>query len=167
LDNVKYAFYENDFVNYIIGYKDDKLVSLKLVKENNIDSIKNSFSDFVNNQLEEYFNQERKVFDIPLLLDATGFQKKVYFALLNIEYGKTKSYKDIAIEINNPKAYRAVGLANNKNPIPIVIPCHRVISSNKKLTGYAYGLDMKRRLLNLEGCILTNYFSQYEFFLGI
>lgn len=156
MSNVKYAFYENDFVNYIIGYRDDKLVSLKLVKENNIDSIKNSFSDFVNNQLEEYFNQERKVFNIPLFLTATEFQKKVYSALLNIEYGSTKSYKDIAVEINNPRAYRAVGLANNKNPIPIIIPCHRVIASNQKLTGYAYGLDMKRRLLNLEGCFLTN-----------
>ncbi len=156
MDNVKYAFYENTFVNYIIGYKDDKLVSLKLVDNSNINSVKNSFSDFVNIQLKEYFNQERKVFNIPLFLNATEFQNKVYSALLNIEYGSTKSYKDIAVEINHPKAYRAVGLANNKNPIPIIIPCHRVIASNHNLTGYAYGLDMKKRLLNLEGCCIPN-----------
>ncbi len=155
-NNINYAFYENDFVNFVVGYLDEKLVSLKLVKNNIIESKKSPFSEFVNNQLAQYFKGERKSFDIPLMFKVTQFQQDVYDALQNIEYGKTKSYKDIAIEINHPKAYRAVGSANNKNPIPIIVPCHRVISSTKKLTGYAYGLDMKKRLLELESCYLIN-----------
>lgn len=101
-------------------------------------------------QLCEYFNRIRKNFDIPLYLDGTEFQKKVWKALQNIEYGQTVSYGEIANIINSPKAYRAVGNANNKNKIAIIIPCHRVIGSNGNLTGYAGGLNIKKYLLELE-----------------
>ncbi len=101
-------------------------------------------------QLQEYLVGKRKVFDIPLNPFGTTFQKKVWHALLDIPYGETASYKEIAEKINSPHAYRAVGLANNKNPIPIFVPCHRVIGSNGKLVGYAGGLNLKSQLLNIE-----------------
>jgi methylated-DNA-[protein]-cysteine S-methyltransferase len=102
-------------------------------------------------QIKEYFNLTRKTFDVPFDIEGTPFQKSVWKALLNIPYGKSASYQDIANEINNPKAVRAVGLANGKNPISIITPCHRVIGKNKSLTGYAGGLDKKKWLLNHEG----------------
>lgn len=101
-------------------------------------------------QLGEYFCGERKTFDVPILIEGTEFQKKVWQALMTIPYGKTVCYGDIAKQIGQPKASRAVGGANNKNKIPIIIPCHRVIGANGKLVGYADGLDKKELLLNLE-----------------
>lgn len=102
-------------------------------------------------QLKEYFHGSRRVFTVPLFLIGTEFQKKVWDALLRVPFGKVVSYKDIAIAVGNPKASRAVGMANNKNPIPIIIPCHRIIGSNKKLVGYGGGLHIKEKLLKLEG----------------
>ena len=102
-------------------------------------------------QIDEYIKGKRKIFDLPLNPNGTEFQKKVWKALTEIPYGETTSYKDIAVTLGNEKACRAVGMANNKNPIPIIIPCHRVIGANKKLVGYAGGLDLKKMLLNLEG----------------
>lgn len=101
-------------------------------------------------QLKEYFEGNRRDFDLPLETRGTEFQKKVWDELLKIPYGDTKSYKDIAIAIGNEKACRAIGMANNKNHIPIIIPCHRVIGSNGKLVGYAGGLNVKEKLLNIE-----------------
>ena len=101
-------------------------------------------------ELEEYFNGQRKTFDLPLKLEGTDFQKKVWKELIKIPYGKTISYKELATSIGNEKACRAVGMANNKNKIMIVIPCHRVIGSNGDLTGYAGGLNIKQQLLELE-----------------
>ncbi|WLD94007.1 methylated-DNA--[protein]-cysteine S-methyltransferase [Alkalihalobacillus sp. AL-G] len=101
-------------------------------------------------QLEEYFARQRTVFDIPLDLFGTRFQKQVWDGLMHIPYGETYSYKDIATLIGSPKAVRAIGSANNKNPMPIIIPCHRVIGSNGCLVGYGGGLDKKEVLLNLE-----------------
>ena len=101
-------------------------------------------------QLKAYFAGELKVFDVPLALNGTPFQKAAWKALMEIPYGQTCSYKDIAIKIGNPKAVRAVGMANNKNKIPIIIPCHRVIGTNGKLVGYAGGLEVKQQLLDLE-----------------
>lgn len=101
-------------------------------------------------QLEEYFTGKRKNFDLPLNPPGTEFQKKVWQALCKVPYGSTCSYKDIAEEVNNPKAYRAVGLANNKNPIMIIIPCHRVIGVNGDLVGYGGGIELKKKLLELE-----------------
>ncbi len=101
-------------------------------------------------QLCEYFEGKRKIFDVPLHIDGTSFQVKVWQELLKIPYGKTVSYKDIAAKIGNSNASRAVGMANNRNKIAIVIPCHRVIASNGDLTGYAGGLDIKKYLIELE-----------------
>ena len=101
-------------------------------------------------QLEEYFAGRRKNFDLPLCPEGTVFQKKVWEALETIPYGETWSYKQVAEKVNSPKAYRAVGMANNKNPISILIPCHRVIGASGKLVGYGGGLEIKEYLLNLE-----------------
>ncbi|KAJ49278.1 methylated-DNA-[protein]-cysteine S-methyltransferase [Clostridium tetanomorphum] len=101
-------------------------------------------------QLQEYLDGKRKDFDLPLEPKGTEFQQKVWKSLKEIPYGKTYSYRDIAKNIGNIKACRAVGMANNKNPIPIFIPCHRVIGANGKLVGYAGGLDIKEKLLELE-----------------
>ncbi|WP_278402521.1 methylated-DNA--[protein]-cysteine S-methyltransferase [Megamonas rupellensis] len=101
-------------------------------------------------QLDEYFQGKRTVFSLPFKLTGTPFQLAVWKELQNIPYGQTTSYKEIAQKINKPKACRAVGMANNKNPLPIIIPCHRVIGSNGKLIGYAGGLKLKNYLLKLE-----------------
>lgn len=101
-------------------------------------------------ELEEYFKGKRREFSIPLKLEGTEFQKSVWTELLNIPYGETRTYGEIAKSIGNEKGSRAVGNANNKNPIPIIVPCHRVIGSNNKLVGYGGGLDIKEKLLNLE-----------------
>ncbi len=101
-------------------------------------------------QLIEYFSGQRKVFDIPLDFEGTDFQKKVWSALLTIPYGETRSYKQIAQQLGNEKAVRAVGAANGKNPISIIAPCHRVIGAGGALVGFAGGLDKKEILLRLE-----------------
>lgn len=101
-------------------------------------------------ELREYFAGRRKEFDIPLGPAGTEFQKKVWCALREISYGETCSYGEIARAVGSPRAARAVGLANHKNPIPILIPCHRVIGSDGSLVGYGGGLDMKKFLLELE-----------------
>lgn len=102
-------------------------------------------------QLEEYFAGQRRTFALPLAPSGTEFQKKVWRALCQIPYGQTRTYKDIAQAISCPKGFRAVGLANNKNPIAIFIPCHRVIGANGRLVGYAGGVHLKKYLLELEG----------------
>ena len=102
-------------------------------------------------QLTAYFSKQLTQFSLPLDAKGTHFQQAVWTALMSIAYGATKSYQDIANAIGNPKAVRAVGLANGKNPIAIVVPCHRVIGKNSRLTGYAGGLDKKQYLLKLEG----------------
>ena len=104
----------------------------------------------VRKQLHEYFLGERKVFDLQLALDGTEFQISVLKALQEIPYGETTSYGAIAREIGRPKAVRAVGAANGRNPIPIIVPCHRVIGSSGDLTGFGGGLDTKAELLRLE-----------------
>lgn len=101
-------------------------------------------------QLEAYLNGRLKVFSLPLAPEGTEFMKAVWTALLDIPFGRTSSYKDVARAIGNEKAVRAVGLANHRNPIPIFIPCHRVIGSGGSLVGYAGGLEMKKKLLELE-----------------
>ena len=102
------------------------------------------------NQLGEYFSGERKSFDLPLQFDGTEFQISVLKALQDIPYGETVSYGEIARRIGKPKAVRAVGAANGRNPLPIVLPCHRVIGSSGDLTGFGGGLDTKEALLRLE-----------------
>jgi len=101
-------------------------------------------------EIKEYLNGKRKKFDVPLKLCGTGFQMSVWNALLTIPYGETRSYRDIAEQIGNAKACRAVGMANHRNPIAIIVPCHRVIGTNGSLTGFGGGLALKQQLLDLE-----------------
>lgn len=112
-------------------------------------------------QLTEYFTGKRKVFDLPLSPTGTPFQQSVWNALCNIAYGEHSSYGDLAAAIQNPKAVRAVGAANGRNPISIIVPCHRVIGKNGTLTGYAGGLTRKAWLLALES-ETDNAMEQYE-----
>jgi methylated-DNA-[protein]-cysteine S-methyltransferase len=112
----------------------------------------------VEKELNEYFGGKRKAFTVPLDVRGTHFQKQVWEALLGIPYGETRSYGQLAIQLRNPNATRAVGAANGRNPVAIIVPCHRVIGSDGKLTGFAGGLDAKAHLLKLE----CQRFSQPE-----
>ena len=153
-----YKIYDFEIGKLAICEENGKIVLVNVVKtkEDIEEMAKNSIqkeTSLIKNtkqQLDEYFAGKRKKFDIPIKLDGTDFQIKVWKELLKIPYGETCSYLDIAKCIGNPKASRAVGMANNKNKIIIIVPCHRVIGSNKKLVGYACGLDVKEKLLELE-----------------
>jgi len=111
---------------------------------------KNAFTDKVYKEINEYLVGERKTFDIKYKFEGTAFQKKVWQVLETIPYGKVLTYGEVSKKINNPKAVRAVGGACHRNPIWLIVPCHRVIGSNGHLTGYANGLDMKKELLDIE-----------------
>jgi len=115
-------------------------------------------------QLEEFFDGKRTTFNLKLNSRGTDYQKKVWQALEAIPYGECYSYKDVATLIGNPKASRAVGLANNRNPIPLLIPCHRVVGSNKKLVGYAYGLELKQELIDHE--LINKMFQKLAAYYG-
>lgn len=145
-----FAVYNTKIGKLKIEYENDVLTGIAYTENEKEQGIRSELSDKTVLQLEEYFDGRRKEFDIPIKLRGTEFQKKVWNELLKIPYGVTVSYKDIAIKIGNPKACRAVGMANHNNPILIIVPCHRVINENKKLGGYALGLDLKRKLLELE-----------------
>lgn len=106
-------------------------------------------------QLQEYFHGRRTMFDVPLALEGTSFQMSVWNQLLEIPYGETRSYGQIAAAIGKPGAARAVGMANHDNPISIIVPCHRVVGHDGSLTGYGGGLDVKAQLLALEGALST------------
>lgn len=147
---IQYAYYETPLGTVQIGCEESLIVSVHRINQPDHPNAPSSLSDLAASQLAEYFSGSRKAFDLPIHPQGTAFQETVWQALLDIPYGETRSYKDIAAAIGNPAACRAVGMACNKNPIWIVIPCHRVVGSNKKLTGYAGGLDMKQALLNLE-----------------
>jgi methylated-DNA-[protein]-cysteine S-methyltransferase len=111
-------------------------------------------------QLREYFNWERKEFNVPLDLRGNDFQTGVWKELRKIPYGKTISYKELAIKMGGENKSRAVGQANASNPAPIIIPCHRVINTNGKLGGYSCGLDLKEKLLELEGNLSLELFEE-------
>jgi len=147
-----YSIYESPFGNIVIESDGSAIIGLKTesdakpIGKNEV----NTLTDITAMQLKEYFVGKRKKFDIPLNPQGTDFQRSVWKALQDIPYGKTRSYKQIAQAIGNPKACRAVGMANNKNPIWILIPCHRVIGTDGSLTGYGGGIEMKKKLLKLE-----------------
>ena len=145
-----FAVYNTKIGKLKIEYDSDAITGITSAKNEKEQGIRSELSDKTALQLEEYFDGKRKEFDISIKLIGTEFQKKVWNELLKIPYGETVSYKDIAINTGSPKACRAVGMANHNNPIFIIVPCHRVINENKKLGGYALGLDLKRRLLELE-----------------
>ncbi len=120
------------------------------IDEEILESMPNSITSETVKQLNEYFEGNRKEFDLPIKLDGTEFQIKCWQSLLNIPYGETRSYQEQAISVGNIKAVRAVGGANNKNKIGIVIPCHRVIGKDGSLTGFFSGVEHKKYLLDLE-----------------
>lgn len=111
------------------------------------------------NQLNEYFGRERKQFNVPLDITGTDFQLRVWNELAKIPYGKVLSYKEIAGKVGGDKYVRAVGRANGQNPVPIIIPCHRVIETNGKIGGYSGGIGIKEKLLELEGSISMELFQ--------
>lgn len=147
---INYDYLETSIGLMEIVCEDEFLIGLKMVLEKNHRVNENKTSKEVKSQILEYLNGNRKNFTVPFKLNGTDFQKKVYEETLKIPYGSTKTYGEIANSIGNPKSMRAVGMALGKNPIWIIMPCHRVIGKNNKLTGYAGGIDKKLSLLKLE-----------------
>lgn len=147
---INYDYLETSIGLMEIVCEDEFLIGLKLVLEKNHNECENKTSKEVKSQILEYLNGSRKSFTVPFKLNGTDFQKKVYEVTLKIPYGSTKTYGEIANSIGNPKSMRAVGMALGKNPIWIIMPCHRVIGKNNKLTGYTGGIDKKLALLKLE-----------------
>lgn len=147
-----YSYTYNTKIGNITIIEKDGYITNLYINYNNIKTIQKETKliSRTANEIKEYLDGNKKSFSIPIKLEGTDFQNKVWQALLKIPYGETRSYKDIAININNSKACRAVGTAIKNNPIPIIIPCHRVIKSNKDIGNYAYGIDIKKELLNLE-----------------
>ncbi len=148
---MNYAIYKSIVGNIRIEYEDNVVTFLKKVDDgcDNID-YKTDFTQKVFDEVLEYFEGKRKTFTFKYKLNGTEFQKKVWLALCNIPYGETRTYKEIAKAVGNEKASRAVGMANNKNPVTIVVPCHRVIGTGGKMVGYAGGIGMKEFLLKTE-----------------
>ncbi len=147
----KYYYYYDSPIGILeISTTEEALISILYVGEKKENTYKPEILKETIKQLEEYFNGDRKEFDIRFKLKGTEFQEKVWNALTEIPYGDTVSYKYIATRVGNEKAVRAVGNTNGRNIINIVVPCHRVIGANKKLTGYGGGLDRKQWLLQHE-----------------
>ncbi len=144
------SYYKSPIGILEIICKNESLTSLKLVQNKDKSDKETVLTAKIKMQLDEYFTKKRKKFDIDISPEGTDFQKKVWAELLQIPYGKTKNYSKIAENIGNKNAQRAIGSACNKNPIMIIIPCHRVISKNGKLGGFAYGNSVKQALLDLE-----------------
>lgn len=148
---IRRAYYGFAFGVLEIGYTEEAVVSLERVAGRaEGPGEPSALSDRAFEQIGEYLAGRRRTFDFPYALHGTEFQRKVWAALCRIPYGETRTYKEIAQAVGNPKATRAVGMANNKNPMMIVVPCHRVIGADGTLVGYGGGLDMKKALLELE-----------------
>ena len=151
---MKYVKYTNTKIgNMAIIEEYNKIITIEInqpIKEDIIQKDTPLLKE-TEKQLLEYLEGKRKLFDVPLNPKGTKFMKEVWTALQEIPYGETKTYGEIAKKVGNPKAARAIGMANHRNPIPIIIPCHRVIGSNGKLVGYALGMEKKEFLLMLEG----------------
>lgn len=148
----KLFYYEAPFGKIAVAEKEGKITDLFL-NPKELKGYKIQETEVLKKagkQLKEYFKGERKEFSLSLAPEGTDFMKRVWKELEKIPYGETRSYKEIAIASGSSKAYRAIGMANNRNPIAIIIPCHRVIGADKKLVGYGGGLKIKEFLLNLE-----------------
>lgn len=146
-------FYDTELGRVSIGEKKGAIVFLGLPGEEvpkDVPVCETELLRRASEQLREYLSGERRTFDLPLAPEGTAFQKAVWAELEKIPYGETRSYGQIAAQVGNAKACRAVGMANHRNPIPIFIPCHRVIGADGSLTGYGGGLDCKKVLLRLE-----------------
>lgn len=152
----QYAVYPFPWGFLEIGYVGNMVISLKRAEkpekgqEREKERTRTALTDQVYGQITEYLRGRRRVFTFPYELYGTEFQKKVWRELCKIPYGETRTYGEIAVAVGNPKAARAVGMANNRNPIFIAVPCHRVIGADGKLVGYGGGLEMKRDLLRRE-----------------
>ncbi len=150
--NLTSAVYDTEYGKFQVVCDAEEVIAINIVNENTeILKVKEcELCSQVYKELLEYFKGKRKSFDFKISMRGTDFQKTVWKELIKIPYGETRSYKEVAEAIGKPKACRAVGMANNRNPLVIVVPCHRVIGSNGSLTGYYGGLDMKNKLLKLE-----------------
>ncbi|HHX66488.1 MAG: methylated-DNA--[protein]-cysteine S-methyltransferase [Miniphocaeibacter sp.] len=146
----KYYKYSTDLCDLYIAEENSHITNISFSKNFEGELLETKLIKEAFKQIEEYLQGKRKEFNLPLETKGTDFQNRVWNSLKKIPYGKTFSYKDIAVDIGNEKASRAVGNANNKNPIVIVIPCHRVIGKNGKLVGYGGGISIKKKLLELE-----------------
>lgn len=145
------AFYTFPCGVFAIGQEGGYIVSIQRVQTPGDQAgTPTRLTDQMAQQLHEYFQGRRQDFQVPYLLKGTPFQKQVWAALCQIPYGQTRSYLDIARSIGNPRGCRAVGMANHKNPLMILVPCHRVIGADGSLGGYAGGVETKRFLLDLE-----------------
>lgn len=150
-----FAVYETQYGPARIDWQDDAITGLQLITtekhEELGDGEPNDLTDETFHQLRDYFEGLLTQFTVPIsIVNGTRFQRAVWQQLLSIPYGETRTYGQIAESIGNPKAVRAVGSANNHNPITFIIPCHRVVGVGGRLVGYAYGTDMKRELLRME-----------------
>ncbi len=152
LSEVNYAIYTFSICDMRIEYIDEVVTSIKLHEPLPINycGLRTPLTDLVSLQLREYFEGKRKEFTFAWRVQGTDFQQKVWRALYQIPYGERRTYKDIAIAIGSPLSSRAVGMACNRNPMMIVVPCHRVIGAGGKLIGYAAGIELKAKLLNIE-----------------
>jgi len=169
-NSINIQYYKTSYAEFILGSYEGKLCMLDFRYRKMRESVdrrlqKALSADYVEQdsqvlmqtreELDEYIRGERKVFDVPLLMLGSEFQKSVWKALLEIPYGKTASYLELAKKIGNEKAVRAVANANGANAIGIIIPCHRIIGSDGSLTGYGGGLPLKKKLLELENNLFT------------
>ena len=145
-----YAFYQSPFGLLKIGAAEEKVILVGIVSKQDEPNQPTALSAEVYRQLQEYFAGKRTMFTVPYALNGTSFQQAVWTQIAKIPYGQTVTYKDIAQAIEKPRAFQATGRAVGANPLAILIPCHRVVGSNGELTGYAFGLEMKKALLNLE-----------------
>ncbi len=165
MNQINIQYFKTNYGEFILGSYDGKLCMVdfryRKMRKTVDDRIKKGLNaEFIEQddeilqktrmQLDEYFNMQRKTFNIPIQMVGTDFQKRVWEALLKVPYGTTSTYLQLAKDINNEKAVRAVANANGANAIGIIIPCHRIIGTNGELTGYAGGLPLKKRLLALE-----------------
>lgn len=148
-----------------IAEKDGRITNLYLANDDyspsEIDICETPILQEAAQQLRGYLSGEIKEFFLPLAPEGTTFMKQVWASLCEIPYGQTAAYKEVAVKIGAPNAARAIGLANNRNPIPIFIPCHRVIGKNGTLTGYRGGLELKKRLIDMETMTKTSSFFEY------
>ncbi len=145
------GIYETPLGYVKISEKEDYITGISFCNHSDIEYINPSkLTNDAATQFIEYVEGHRKDFDIPIKLDGTEFQKHVWDEIKNIPYGEITTYVDIANKVGSPRASRAIGKANNKNPILVVIPCHRVVGANFSLTGYAAGVDIKQKLLEIE-----------------
>ncbi|NTS76786.1 methylated-DNA--[protein]-cysteine S-methyltransferase [Catenovulum sp. SM1970] len=165
MNKISIRYFKHPYAEFVLGSYDDQLCLCDFRYRKMRDTVdkrlqqylKASFVEQSNDvlmetqsQLNRYFLGELKSFDLPLLMVGSEFQQAVWRALMNVEYGQTATYKDLAVAINNENAVRAVGTANGANALAIIVPCHRIIGANGELTGYGGGLPMKKRLLELE-----------------